>query len=269
MKTMKSESQTGKGESAESGRAAAFETVRHLLGRLAHHVRAPKQIIDDFSLLEDMFQRYFVRQVPALPNIPRPTPDNLTTLVSILKRMLPEGHSALPKYETALLNLDQKVQIHKRVLNQYQSPSFQPKVHAEIQVLEYFYENTLYFAGGDRYISCSKPSCYCCYLYIRNHPLDVVEPASHKNLYLNWGLPLLNGGVDDPNFKHQRNLLNKMLETIRREALDQISRQRIGPKVHPDSLTGITPSLSTVSNVELHATGSLDEQFLRLSIGET
>ncbi|KAH6657198.1 hypothetical protein BKA67DRAFT_532422 [Truncatella angustata] len=266
MKELVIRSQVGEDEPANSDRAPTFALVRHMLGRLAHHVRAPRQIVDDASHLNELLQNYVIRRVDIPPCIPPPKADGLTTLPSILKRMLPANDSTLPNYEAALLNLDRKLQIGQRVLEQYQLPSFKPRVHSEIQVLEHFYKGGLAFAGNDCFIASSKPACYCCHLYIRSHPLNLVEPASHKNLYLNWGVPLLPGGVRDPDFKDQQKIIIKMLETIRREALDRIMRQTGGPKGHPDSLTGITPSMSVISAAQAARLTSLESQLSGLTI---
>ncbi|KAK6193665.1 hypothetical protein LQW54_012223 [Pestalotiopsis sp. IQ-011] len=224
MKDLVERSKTEHGESENSDRAGTFDCARHLLGRLAHHVRAPKQILEDAPNVPELSQRCFVRRIPLMKSVPAPEPDNLTKLESILKRMLPAKDPTLHRYQEALLNLDHRLGIQDRVIGQYKSPNFKPIVHAEIQVLEYFNQNNLRFVDDDRYISCSKPTCYCCHLYIRHHPLGIVEPASHQNIYPNWGLPLLSG-IEDTKFPHQQNMLNKMLENIRREALTQISRQ--------------------------------------------
>lgn len=267
MKQLVDRSKTEQGESEKSDRAATFECARHLLGRLAHHVRAPKQILEDAPNVPELSQSYFVRRIPLMKSVPAPVPDKLTNLESILKRMMPANDPRLHKYQEALLNLDHRLGTQDRVIDQYNSPTFKPIVHAEIQVLEYFNQNNLRFVDDDRYISCSKPACYCCHLYIRHHPLGIVEPASHQNIYANWGLPLLSG-VEDPQFKHQQNMLNKMLETIRREALTQISRQTVGPPGHRDTTTGITPSISLMSSSQVHENGSLEERLAHLNIGK-
>ncbi|ETS75099.1 hypothetical protein PFICI_13583 [Pestalotiopsis fici W106-1] len=267
MKQLAARSKTEQGESVLSDRAASFEDARHLLGRLAHHIRAPKQILEDGPRLEELLsQRYFVCQLPLCKSIAPPQADGLTTLESMLVRMLPAKDPNLHKYKEALLNLDHRVKLHDRVIGQYKSKSFQPKVHAEIQVLEYFYENNLNFIDDDRYINCSKPACYCCHLYIRHHPLGIVEPASHKNIYPNWGPPLLPEGAQDPDYPHQLHILNKMLETIRKEALTQISHQSIGPRGHRDTTTGITPTTLAGSDRQIQQVDSIKGKFGYLNI---
>jgi TPP-dependent 2-oxoacid decarboxylase len=115
-------------------------------------------------------------------------------------------------------------------------------MHAEIQVLEHFYANTLSFAGDDPFIACSKPACFCCLLYIRNHPGHFVEPVSHHKIYLNWRPPDVNAEHDLLSHEHQRDILNAMIQEIRKEALRQINERSAPRARHPDSFTGITKS---------------------------
>ncbi|KAI1469741.1 uncharacterized protein F4812DRAFT_301628 [Daldinia caldariorum] len=219
-----------------------FGVVHHWLGRLAHHVRAPKEVIEDSLELDHLFDPHEVCLVRSPPSNPRPQADSLTGLDGILKRMLPAEDPELNDYTEALASLDRKFQITKRVRDEYDNKNFQPRIHAEIQILEHFYKNQLRYVGNDSYIGCSKPACYCCNLYFRHHKARPVEPESHQKIYLNWGVPELTHGSKDPGYNAQRDLMNKMLETIRKDALAQII-QKAGPlKWHPDSLTGITIS---------------------------
>jgi hypothetical protein len=95
---------------------------------------------------------------------------------------------------------------------------------------------------NDRFIACSKLACYYYYHYISLHPGDFVRPPSHGIRYLNWRAPDL---VDETNTREknsQRDILNKVIAQIRRDALRQID-QRKGPSAwHPDFTTGITYS---------------------------
>jgi hypothetical protein len=266
MKEMETRSKDSKDKSVQNITADLHEKVRHRLGRLAHHIRAPMQIIEDSSRLPELFYEYSVYPVPTMTSAPRPEPDALTNLSGILKRMLPANDSMLSKYENWLTTMDQNFRILHRIEKEYGTDT--PRcVHAEIQVLEHFHKNKFYFAEDDRYIGCSKPACFCCHLYISNHPLGF-EPRTHRKIYLNWGLPELQGGAKDPNFKFQRDMLNKMLETIRKEALSQITRKALGPRWHPDSETGITPSiLSEVRRAKIPS--SLEQDLASLSIGKS
>ncbi|RYP89771.1 hypothetical protein DL770_004113 [Monosporascus sp. CRB-9-2] len=216
-----------------------FYEIRHYVGRLAHHVRAPKQVLEDFACLAHVLDTYDIRLIGQVSNIEPPAPDGLTTLEGILKRMLPANDRSLPEYEDSLALMNQKFGLEEKILNEYGKETFKPNVHAEVQVLEHFHENGLSWAGNDRYIG--------------------------YKIYLNWGPPLLPEGAMDPRYKQQRKLMNDMLVTIRREALDQL-KNKAGPlKWHPDSHTGITRSLAS-EPVKFGALRSVEDRLAALDL---
>lgn len=95
-----------------------------------------------------------------------------------------------------------------------------------------------------------------------------VKPEAHYKIYLNWGPPGLLGGAKDPQFKHQRDILNLMLPELRQEALDQL-KKKAGPLPgHPDSHTGITPSEVSERRRTVHLP-SLETGFASLGIGNS
>ncbi|KAI1780681.1 hypothetical protein F4818DRAFT_396476 [Hypoxylon cercidicola] len=247
MRWLEGEIQTHDGEVRPSERVLAFESVHHFLGRLAHHVRAPTEVIKDSSSLLRLFDVYDVRLVRPIDSSPRPQGDSLTTLPSILKRMLPANDPKLKEYEENIRSLDQKFHITERIHQKYEDKNFQSQIHAEIQVLEYFHTNNINFVNDDKYIGCSKPACYCCHLYFQHHQARPVVPESHQNIYPNWGVPALPNGAKDAGYEQQRNLMNKMLHTIRQDALSQIQRKAGPLRWHADSRTGITMSTMTPS----------------------
>ncbi|EQK99734.1 hypothetical protein OCS_04550 [Ophiocordyceps sinensis CO18] len=115
-----------------------------------------------------------------------------------------------------------------------------PRVHAEVQLLDHFHAHRLSFAADDRYIACSKPACFCCRLYFRHHPARCVEPDSHGNLHLNWGLARLRDGARDARWAEQRAVLDNMNDDIRDVVFMAVLA---GPRpARPDSLSGITRS---------------------------
>lgn len=40
------------------------------------------------------------------------------------------------------------------------------------------------FLDDDKYIGCSKPACYFCYNWLRNHNHDYIPPATHNKVIL-------------------------------------------------------------------------------------
>lgn len=246
---------------------ARFDLVRHFIGRLAHHVRAPKHVIDDLSHLDRYLTSYDVRHIPKGEDIAPPKADGRTTLEQILGRMFTKGDVRLREYEENLPMINHRLSLQQQVVAQYNSPKFKPVVHAEIRVLEYFYENRLEFADNDRFIGCSKPSCYCCQLYFQHHPLRCVKPDGHHNVWLNWGPPALQKGVIDPRYIHQRDILNKMIPTLRQEALDQLDNKAGPLNQHPDSHTGITPTEAS-GHSNMAQIASVETEFAALRIGK-
>jgi hypothetical protein len=219
---------------------AEFYKLRHYLGRIGHHFRAAKALVLIAPKLQFILDEFEVKST-GTPSKPTETPqlDRKTTLDRMIVRMLPEHSPELQLYQQALAEMNSKYQLEDRFLKSWRDPNFRPRVHAEIMVLEHFYDLNLTFADFDRYIACSKPACYCCSLYIRHHPGNFVEPATHNNVWLNWKPP-------DPkpectvSERIQRDILNLMTRDVRRAALDQIMRRHAPYAKRPDSVTGIT-----------------------------
>lgn len=251
------------GESHRSTLVMTYVGLRHVLGRLASHVRAPKMVILDARRHQNIFDEGVstVKKVATPESVPSPAPNGKVTPASIMNRMASSGGHRMRMYQDAMAFMDQKLQIGDKIRETYAKEDFRPIVHCEVQVLEHFYENCLRFAFNDRSVACSKPACYCCHLYFKAHPAAPEEPRSHQKIWLNWGPPLIPGGDRDAaRYPHQRDILNRMVETIRKEALNQIERKVTDMGFHPDSTTGITPSV--------FSDRPLEDQMGNLNLGE-
>ncbi|KAK8070043.1 hypothetical protein PG994_006659 [Apiospora phragmitis] len=100
-----------------------YRKLRHRLGRLANHVRAVQQVVNDahnFSFLfsEDGF--HVICLLP-IPSTPAPQADALLTLPGILMRMGLKG-SKFKEYSTAVASMDQSLQIIKNMREEYAKP---------------------------------------------------------------------------------------------------------------------------------------------------
>ncbi|RYP73797.1 hypothetical protein DL771_003375 [Monosporascus sp. 5C6A] len=219
-----------------------FYDIRHYVGRLAHHVRAPKQVLGDFACLEHVLDTYDIRLIGQVSNIEPPEADGLTTLEGIVKRMLPADAQSLPEYKDSVALMNQKFDLEAKVLEEYGKETFKPNVHAEdvanppVSVVDYTFD------------------------IIRSNVLS--RPLT---TYLNWGPPLLPEGAKDPGYLQQRKLMNEMLVTIRKEALDQLKNKASPLKWHPDSHTGITRSLSS-EPVNFGALRSVEDRLAALDL---
>lgn len=229
--------------------------LRHNIGRLGRHIKAVRVLVSSVSRLSYLMDELEVCGIDPPPRTKAPPADDKTNLSSILRRMLPEGPK-LQHYREALLDMDTKFNIHSNFMEMYCDCNFKPRVHAEIQLLDLFEDQGLEFEDSDAFIACSKPACYCCFLYFQYHPRHPVLPATHRNIHRNWRPPAFVEGSN-----RQRDILNKMIPEIRAEVLYQIDQRQPASSKHPDSTTGITKSVTELSDQALSLAGSDESDF--------
>lgn len=151
--------------SGPSSRRSSFSSVKHYIGRLAHHIRAIHELLWDTLGVGYLLDNHAVCKISAPSAIPPPIRDSQTNLRGILNRMFTNGDRERPILEDGLLNLNKVAKVFENFLRQYNgSPR---EVHAEVQLLEDFFERERSFAMNDRFIACSKPACLCCELYLK------------------------------------------------------------------------------------------------------
>jgi hypothetical protein len=228
-----------------------FTLVIHYLGRLANHIRAPRQLVEDACHLTEILESYQVSAINCVPSVPRPVPDNLTTLDGILNRMLKKDDPEKLQIKNSMLymNAQSQYRIFEDFMEQYDKCT--PQVHAEVQALNHFFRLSLSFVGNDRYIACSKPACLCCELYFRYHPARMVVPDSHRKVWINWGPQVLQYNTkEDPEYARQLKVLNEMTAEIRRIAIAQILGHSSSSPWHPDSRTAFSEDRWSTLNLE-------------------
>ena len=189
-----------------------------------------------------MLQSYEVCDISPISCAPSPSPDVHTNLDGILNRMLGKNHKERSEIERGLHYLNSIKGIFSQFLAEYNG--LNPRVHAEVQVLENFYNNQLVFAGNDRFIACSKPACLCCEMYFKYHPARMVVPESHRKVWINWGPPLIRDySKTNPAAIEQRYIVNKIIDDISELIISQVLEQVSASHWHPDSRTGISDLL--------------------------
>ncbi|PHH82581.1 hypothetical protein CDD82_5506 [Ophiocordyceps australis] len=216
-------------------------TLRHRLGRLAAHVSAVKHLVSDATRLQPpMLDVFEVHQVPLREATQPPVADGLTTLPSILKRMGVDDAGRL-ELESCLMTLNHSLDIEAKMQATLNDAKFKTQIHAEVQLLDHFHLEMLRFVDNDRFVACSKPACWCCFLYFGHHPAKPVKPETNGNLHEKWGF-MVARGADDAAWHEQRGILIKMIHEMRDVALSKM-RTIAGPRWDfPDSFSGITPS---------------------------
>lgn len=230
---------------------SSFYLVRHYLGRLCHHIRAPRQLVEDSFRMQHVLQTHSIQMVPLLTAVPPSLRNCRTNLGGIMSRMFNAHDVGKESVESGLIYLDRISGLFNKYLMFRKRPD--SCVHAEIQVLEHFYWSQLVFAGNDRFIACSKPACLCCELYFKYHPARIAVPSSHRKVWTNWSPPK----VQDPSANedmaiHQTQIMSQITHDVRKQVIDQVLQRTAQSPWHPDSRTGITESLvASMNNLSL------------------
>ena len=220
-----------------------FLLTRHYIGRLGTHLKAAKVLIAAGMRIPDLFENFTIKTRPTPKSaLLAPPTDRMTTLEGILKRMLPAKSEALSRYQNALSIMDSKFNIQDRLIAQYESKDFKPRVHAELILLEFFHTKRIPFFDHDRFIGCSKPACYCCYHYISLHPGGFERPPTHGVRYISWRPPDIIDEGDERAKRLQRDVMNSLIAQIRLDTFRHIDLRKGPSPWHPDSTTGITES---------------------------
>jgi hypothetical protein len=210
-----------------------FAQLRYFIGRLGHHVQAVRVLMDTARRIPGLFEEAKIEIVngPSSSSIEAPPLRPTLGLDGIANRMISGDAELTRDIRDRLRRLNQSFGIEQLVRKKYEK--MKPRVHAELVLLEYVFRlrRTLQPFNNDRYIGVSKPACYCCYLYIREHPGEFVPPATHQNIYVNWHPPIktadLHGSVSE-SATRERKLLNGMVKAIRNKTIEKLKARTGG-----------------------------------------
>lgn len=114
-------------------------------------------------------------------------------------------------------------------------------VHAEIGLIYYYATHPELQPA--REIGCSKHACFLCDIFIKHHP-DFEVRATHKKIYVGWGLPDLKGVSVRDRFSSEI-LQNAITKTIR-DIEDAVKTEFDSPRgtqpnnLSPDSSSGVS-----------------------------
>lgn len=207
--------------------------LRHRIGRLGSFKRASRFLAKNASEFADVIRNAKIKLVDPQPRDRTPIsvePD----LKILLARVCP-----WLTQESILAQATKKLETAEKKLKSLREHTLMPMVHAEILVLNHFFTKNLRFVNDDRYIGCSKPSCYCCSLYFNAHPGNFVQRPCHGNAYVKWSPPRSQSGTPSA---ITVNVLESMTRDIQGELRVQILNDIYGRKRSRDSETGLTVS---------------------------
>jgi hypothetical protein len=195
----------------------AWYWIRHYIGRLGSWFVASKFVVAVARRTPQLFKQFQVAPVRRIGKTATRILDEDMSLSEALLRTLPGYNSELVDLRIRTMQSASNDDLGARFMENYTDPNFVPKVHAETLMVEHFYFNQLHFFGNDRYIGCSKPSCYCCDLYLRNHPGNFEARPSHGNVWVKWCLPFEADEEDVGKRTHAVKMQKKILLNIIRD----------------------------------------------------
>lgn len=231
-------------ELSPEAKRSPFFLVRHYIGRLSHHIRAPRQLVEDSFHMQHILLTHTIMTVAPLAAVQPPLRHRHTDLRGIMNRMFREHNVEKENVEAGLMYLHKITGLLDKFLSFCKRSD--SCVHAEIKVLEHFYWSQLVFAGNDRFIACSKPACLCCELYFKYHPARIMTPSSHRKVWTNWSPPRVQDSTTNEDmFIQQRRIMSKITHDVREQVINQVLQRTSQSPWHPDSRTGITESLVT------------------------
>lgn len=224
--------------------SALWLRIRHLIGRLGSWWKACKAVTRGARHYPSRLERFEVFPVPSSKvSISPPKVFSEVNLPDALKRLFPTYSDDQLQHFLQDLRHGCGFDVDETFVGKFMHKNFRPRLHAEVFVMDHFHHYRLSFVGDDRYIGCSKPSCYCCNLYNKFHPGSYLPRPCHGNTWINWCTPAhLNMQIalnrDDTN-----DMINRMLEQIRRDITLQFTGSDVRSRLF-DSATGLSASVA-------------------------
>ena len=219
---------------------AIWTAIRHYIGRLGSWNKASKFVLKYCRRFPDYISNFSVEHLPSPKPLSTPEIFQELDLRSVLEEVLPSFKIDLIELRLQECRDSQGQSIADKFAEYVGRPKFRPRVHCELVLLEHFHSQSLDFWGPDRYIGCSKPSCYCCNLYIEHHPGTYVRRPCHGNVWPKWSPPMTKKQFELSNLTLPilRNMLKSITKDLERRLLSDISWRK---KVL-DSVTAMSSS---------------------------
>ena len=218
--------------------------VRHYIGRLASWAKCVTFIVQA-ATSHDTLQ--FPIRIRHLPSQQMVISEGLTREQALDAMVDSLGRAGV---EEPLRSCESKwspvLNIYK---DRWQSLKLRTTVHAEMTILDHFYRHDLSFAHDKRYIGCSKPSCYCCGVYMAGHALKLEERPCHNNVWVKLSLPHQPSFAGIKGSKYSSSSLTNLHNIIKQKIKEELScGTDIGRQRLFDSTTDLSASLPTIFN---------------------
>jgi OTT_1508-like deaminase len=213
--------------------------TRHSIGRLGCFYRLPTTLIEAVVEIPRITENISVKRC-LRPNGAKAPLRAETTLEAIVGSMFSE-ESKKKAFLEKIKAIDTIANISGRIKD---SCCFSTRVHAELQIADLFRSSGFEYFGGDNYIGCSKPSCFCCYHYLQALCPEVALDGSHNRVYIRWQ-PLEFG-----NDNEKRRALDALIQKVRMECSLQVNKRGSLGR-HHDTRTGTFSEISKLDSEAL------------------
>lgn len=222
-----------------SGPCRARERVRHYIGRLDSWRRAARYVINTAAGPSSPQAPLITAAVSATPSQPTLRGQDAIDVDPDIDGLV---LTVCPRYRSdeirpaVVKKLNNAKSLHKRFVDVRQIPI----VHAEAAMAYYFWANSKTFADGELAIGCSKPSCFCCDMYLRILFDGRLLRPTHGNAWFAWYPPSSPVAGYKRHDARTVDIVNRMGSEIQSNVEKCIDKGIFGRDRMHDSTTGTT-----------------------------
>jgi hypothetical protein len=173
-------------KSCSKSASDAFAQLAHFIWRLGATLSAVNRVVEAMMIVPSLRRISHIRRVSAPDIIEKMLHASLVSPQEVLYDVIEDSKNVNPlQCEHAfkrLYELDRPVDRPVKT-EMVARKEVVTRVHAELQIADTFSRSKdKEFVANDKYIGCSKPACYFCYLWLCNHKHDYVPPATHYKI---------------------------------------------------------------------------------------
>lgn len=229
-----------------------WSDLQHMINRTIAYSQSVRFILAAKAKWPSLFDSFEVSFLESSQRMERPFRNKSGTADGIVGRMT-RKQKMIEKFRQFASDL-QKFSLDDLIMGVYQDTTFRPIVHAEVLLLDHLDKKGLleprFFFNEWMYIGSSKPTCKLCHHYFTLHHVpNVGHRPSHGNLYLSWRFPDVLTSQGEEGIQRRQIMIDRVLEKVRKEAFDIVSRKGTSSYKGDDSFTysAAMPGRSTVA----------------------
>ncbi|KAL4962968.1 nucleic acid/nucleotide deaminase domain-containing protein [Aspergillus stella-maris] len=202
-----------------------FEKFYNKLANLSRTIDMVSKLYEStVALRQDLANDLVAESLPSSPSLPVPLLPNKLSMESISNRMFSDSS----KRDDFLQKLQQITPPSLAEALVYHSKEV-TEVHPELIVINHFdrLPDGGFLDEGDKYIGCTRPSCYLCHLFVSYHPARYSGISANSKICLKWRLPDI--WHEECNAmtraEYQKSILRKLINTIRIELEEKVNKE--------------------------------------------